>query len=82
MNKNSERDYKQVDSLHELDGWLSAEKAAELLNMHHNSIRKMVAAGDLVARRWGGHTLMISRASVDAYNALRRSPGRPKTTKN
>lgn len=69
--------YTYVPSLHEVDGWVSVEKCAKTLDVDVSTVRHLVSSGRLVARRWGGHTLMISSESIDRHQGVRHRPGRP-----
>jgi hypothetical protein len=71
------RRYDKLPSIHEVDGWVSSKRAAELLGLEGNTIRYLILHGDLRATRWAGHALMVSKESVEVYQQSRRTPGRP-----
>jgi len=56
--------------------WLSTDEAAALLNLPASTVHTYAARGTLRCRRIG-RTVQVSAASVRAYQAGRRGPGRP-----
>lgn len=64
-----------IESLNEIADYVSTSRAAAMLGVTDSHIRRLVLDGDLRAKRWDGHSLMIERASVVAYAAVPRHPG-------
>jgi excisionase family DNA binding protein len=56
--------------------WLSTDEAAKLLDLPPATICTYAARGVLRRRRIG-RTVQVSAASVRAYQAGRKGPGRP-----
>ena len=56
--------------------WLSTDEAAALLDLPPSTICTYAARGKL-RRRLIGRTVQVSAASVRAYQAGRKGPGRP-----
>jgi excisionase family DNA binding protein len=56
--------------------WLSTDEAAALLDLPASTVRTYATRGVLRVRRIG-RTVQVSAASVRAYQAGRRGPGRP-----
>lgn len=46
--------------------WLKTTEAAEISGYHPNHIRRLIRAGEIVARKWGS-ALMINRQSLMDY---------------
>jgi excisionase family DNA binding protein len=67
-----------VPIISELGPYVTAERAAQLAQCSEINIRKLLLRGHIRAVRWGDRTLMIDRASLDAYLASAPHPGRPR----
>lgn len=63
--------YDDIESLHELGEYVSAQRASEMLQVTPGTIRTLVQRQHLAARRWSGHALMIVRSSIEAYQQSR-----------
>ena len=48
------------------EDWLKTTEAAEISGYHPNHIRRLIRAGEIVARKWGS-ALMIDRQSLMDY---------------
>ena len=46
--------------------WLKTTEAAEISGYHPNHIRRLIRAGEIVARKWGS-ALIINRQSLMDY---------------
>lgn len=57
--------------------WYTAEEAASVLGLKHQSIHKAVERGQLVPRPFGNLSVFNSR-DLELYVLTRRRPGRPK----
>ena len=67
----------QIERVDELAGWITPQKAAEVLGVDASLIRRLAEQQAIVARRWSGRALMINQESLHHYLAQRRRPGRP-----
>jgi hypothetical protein len=66
-----------IERVDELAGWITPQKAAEVLCVDTSLIRRLAEQQVIIARRWGGRALMINQESLRHYLAQRRRPGRP-----
>jgi excisionase family DNA binding protein len=62
--------------------WLTVLEVAELLNVHSNTVRRLITAGRLPAVRFGGpgSTIRIATHDLDAFVHAARldpTPGEP-----
>lgn len=57
--------------------WIETDEAGRLLGLPAGTVRAYCLRGTLRSKRVG-RTVLVSSASVSAYLAGRRSPGRPK----
>ena len=48
------------------EDWLKTTEAAEISGYHPNHIRRLIRAGEIMARKWGA-ALMIDRQSLVEY---------------
>ena len=48
--------------------WLTTEEAAEILDYHPESVRRMLRKGQLQSKKFG-RTWMIEKASIDTFQA-------------
>lgn len=63
----------------EIGAYVSAKRAAEMLDVSQPAISQLVQRGKLRVRYWAGMTLMIERASVEEYRtapSARRGPAK------
>jgi len=63
------------------DEWLKTSEAAEISGYHPNHIRRLIRAGEIMARKWGS-ALMISRQSLMDYLGKAEGLGAKRGPKN
>jgi hypothetical protein len=66
-----------VPVIREINGYITADIAADIAGCTEINIRKMVMRGLIKAVRWGDKTLMIDRVSLETYKAGQPHSGRP-----
>lgn len=71
----------ELESIHEVGGYVSVARAAELMEYSNpDQARRLVGRGLVEAKRWEGKALMISKESLLNYKEIKKR-GRPKKDK-